>query len=256
MSAPLAYRDFYYPLNVFMHILTHEEGEVPYLHYGLFESEGDSLPEAQERSTELLLARLPPAPARLLEAGIGLGTTLRRLTGMGYDAVGITPDEKQIAVVRARYGDAIDARCAAFEQFPLPDHFDAVIFQESSQYIDATALFARARELTSHVIILDEFALRPVDAPGALHGYDAFVAAAAAYGFRISEELDLSAKAPPSIDYFTTRLPRYRDRLIADLGLTGQQVDDLIESGRNYRALYDDGTYGYRLLQLTRRPAP
>jgi SAM-dependent methyltransferase len=245
----LAYRDFYYPLNVFMHILTHEEGEVPYLHYGLFESATDTLPAAQERSTALLLARLPQPPARLLEVGIGLGTTLRRLTSLGYETVGITPDEKQIAVVRERHADAVDARCIAFEQFPLPDRFDAVIFQESSQYIDAQTLFAKARELTSHVIVLDEFALRPV---GELHRYDTFIVAAETHGFAKTEELDLSASAPPSIDYFTTRLPRYRDALISDLGLTGQQVDDLIESGRNYRGLYDSGAYGYRLLQFRR----
>jgi cyclopropane fatty-acyl-phospholipid synthase-like methyltransferase len=248
---PLAYRDFYYPLNVFMHILTHEEGDVPYLHYGLFERADESLAEAQERSTELLLSRLPAVPARLLEVGIGLGTTLHRLTRMGYDVVGITPDDKQIAVVRERYGDAVDARCVAFEQFPLPDAFDAVFFQESSQYIDAQALFAKARELTSHVIVLDEFALHP---GGTLHGHDQFLAAAEQHGFQTIEELDLSKNAPPSIDYFIERLPRYRERLIDDLGLTGQQVDDLIESGRRYRASYDDGTYGYRLLQF-RRPA-
>lgn len=250
-SVGLPYRDFYYPLNVFMHILTHEEGDVPYLHYGLFESAQDSLPEAQERSTELLLSRLPAPPARLLEAGIGLGTTLHRLTAMGYDVVGITPDEKQIAVVRERYGDTVDARCVAFEQFPSGDRFDAVSFQESSQYIDAQALFAKARELTSHVIVLDEFALQ---SGGTLHSYDAFLAAAQQHGFEKFEELDLSAKAPPSIDYFTARLPRYRDRLIEDLGLTSQQVDDLIESGRRYRELYDNGTYGYRLLQFKKAP--
>ncbi|MFL6248158.1 MAG: SAM-dependent methyltransferase [Thermoanaerobaculia bacterium] len=246
---PLAYRDFYYPLNVFMHILTHEEGDVPYLHYGIFESSDESLAQAQERSTEFLLSRLPGPPARLLEAGIGLGTTLHRLTTMGYEIVGITPDEKQIAVVRERYGDMVDARCVAFEQFPVSDRFDAVFFQESSQYIDAQALFAKARELTSHVIVLDEFALR---AGGTLHRYDEFLAAAEEHGFRVSEELDLSRNAPPSIDYFTQRLPRYRERLIEDLGLTSQQVDELIESGQRYRQSYDDGTYGYRLLQFTR----
>jgi hypothetical protein len=247
---PLAYRDFYYPLNVFMHILTHEEGDVPYLHYGLFESEHDTLPQAQERSTQLLLSRLPAPPARLLEAGIGLGTTLQRLTTLGYDTVGITPDAHQIAIVKERHGDAVDARCVAFEQFPVPDTFDAVFFQESSQYIDAHALFAKARELTSHVIVLDEFALQPVDMPGALHRYDAFLEAAGQHGFLVSEELDLSKQVPPSTDYFMTRLPRYRERLIADLGITSQQVDDLIESGYRYRALYDSGVYGYRLVQF------
>lgn len=247
----VAYRDFYYPLNVFMHILTHEEGEVPYLHYGIFERADESLADAQERSTELLLSRLPAPPARLLEVGIGLGTTLHRLARMGYAVAGITPDEKQIAVVRERYGNAVDSRCVAFEDFPLVEQFDTVFFQESSQYIDAQALFEKARELTSHVIVLDEFALRP---GGTLHRYDEFVAAAGQHGFTKTEEVDLSKNAPPSIDYFTERLPRYRDRLIEDLGLTSQQVDELIESGKQYRQSYDDGTYGYRLLQF--RPVP
>lgn len=249
---PLAYRDFYYPLNVFMHILTHEEGDVSYLHYGLFESETDSLPAAQERSTELLLSRLPPPPARLLDVGIGLGTTLQRLTSLGYDAHGITPDAKQVAMARERYGDALHIECVGFEQYPLPATFDAILFQESSQYIDSRALFARARELTGHVIVLDEFALRPLDFPGALHAYDAFLAAAHEHGFTLAEEMDLSKKAPLSVEYFMTRLPRYRDLLIRDLGLTSQQVDDLLESGVTYRELYRQGAYGYRLLVFRR----
>jgi hypothetical protein len=248
MRRVLPYRDFYYPLNVFMHILTHEEGDVPYLHYGLFDSEHDTLPAAQERSTELLLARLPAPPARLLEVGIGLGTTLDRLTRMGYDVVGITPDDKQIAVVRDRYGDSVNAQCIAFEQFSSSDHFELVIFQESSQYIEAQTLFAKARELTSRVFVLDEFAMRPV---GVLHRYDEFLAAAKHHGFQLTEEVDVSAKVPASIDYFMTRFPRYRERLIADLGITSQQVDELLESGRQYRELYDNGSYGYRLLQFT-----
>src|SRR6202022_2049667 len=94
MAAPLPYRDFYYPLNVFMHILMLEEGDVRYLHYGLFERGEDSIGVAQERSTDLLLAQLPPPPARILDVGAGLGTTLERLGQLGYDAEGITPDEK------------------------------------------------------------------------------------------------------------------------------------------------------------------
>jgi SAM-dependent methyltransferase len=247
---PLPYRDFYYPLNVFMHILTHEEGGVTYLHYGLFERDGDALPAAQERSTELLLSRLPAPPARLLDVGIGLGTTLERLTRIGYAAEGITPDDQQVAMVRARYGDRVRVQCTRFEDFAVRS-YDAVIFQESSQYIDSNALFAKARELTQHVIVLDEFALQ--EAEGAtLHRLDAFLAAAEQHGFRKSEELDLSEQAAPTVDYFTPRLPRYRELLNRDLGLTSQQVDDLIESGHRYRDLYRRGVYGYRLLVFHR----
>jgi SAM-dependent methyltransferase len=246
----LHYRDFTYPLNVFMHILTGEEGGVTYLHYALFEQEGESIAAAQERSTELLFARLPSPPARILEAGIGLGTTLARLTHAGYDATGITPDSKQIATVRDRYGEALHVECAAFETFAADGHFDLVIFQESSQYIPSEALFANAKKLTRRLLVLDEFALKPVDGPGALHSLQDFLAAAERHGFRKIEELNLSEKAAPTVDYFMQRLPRYRDALKQDLGLTDQQVDDLLISGQNYRQQYRDGVYGYRLLQF------
>jgi hypothetical protein len=236
-----AYRDFYYPLNVFMHILTHEEGAVRYLHYGLFERDGERIDAAQERSTELLLSRLPPPPARLLDVGVGLGTTLGRLTALGYDAAGITPDAKQAAMVRG------PVTVAAFEEFG-GGPYDLLLFQESSQYIDSDALFAKARTLAPRVLVLDEFA----NEPGTLHTLDGFLRAAEANGFRVVEDLDLSAKAAPTIDYFQVRFPRYRDALVADLGLTHQQVDELIAGGETYISKYRSGVYTYRLLDLVR----
>jgi SAM-dependent methyltransferase len=248
MSATVPYRDFYYPLNILLHVLTLEEGGVDYLHYGLFERNDEPIGAAQERSTALLLSRLPPPPARILDVGAGLGTTLVRLTGLGYQAVGITPDQKQIAAISARYGSAIDVRAVRFED--LDDGpSDTVIFQESSQYIDSEALFARAGALTRDVIVLDEFA---TSKRGELHLLDPFLAAARAHGFRLTEEVDLSAKAAPTIDYFRERLPQYRDRLISDLGISSQQVDELIRSGQEYHDNYRQGTYVYRLLRLQR----
>jgi len=252
VTDPLAYRDFYYPLNVFMHILTHEEGGVDYLHYGLFESAGESIAAAQERSTELLLARLPLPPARILEVGVGLATTLQRLTQLGYDAVGITPDEKQIAAIRGRYGDEVRVACERFESFAGDGRYDVVVLQESSQYIEAGALFAKAAELTSRLIVLDEFALQPVAHEGALHSLDRFLRAASDQGFALAEDLDLSARAAPTIDYFLQRIPRYRDLLMRDIGLTAEQVDGLVTSGEAYRDFYRRGVYGYRLLQFAR----
>ncbi|HVR43427.1 MAG TPA: methyltransferase domain-containing protein [Thermoanaerobaculia bacterium] len=251
MPADLPYRDFYYPLNVFMYVLSHEEGGVRELHYGLFQSPGDSIAAAQERSTTLLLSRLPPPPATLLEAGIGLGTTLARLKELGYEATGITPDLQQVAMVRARYGDALPVFGSAFESFQSDEKYDAIVFQESAQYIDAAALFARARELTGQIVVLDEFALRSVDTPGALHSLERFLVCAGLNGFTKTEEIDLSAEAAPTVDYFLDRLPRYRDRLIENLGVTATQITDLIESGRQYRERYRDGVYGYRLLTFT-----
>lgn len=255
MSTPdLLYRDFYYPLNVFMHLLTMEEGGVDSLHYGLFENPEEPIAVAQRRSTDMLLARLPSPPAPLLEVGIGLGTTLARLTEMGYAAVGITPDEKQIAMARRRFADRIEAVPAPLETFDAGGRrFGVIIFQESSQYITAETLFARVRELAkpgAAVVVLDEFATERIDAPGALHDLPEFLATAERQRFRKIEDIDLSAKAAPTIDYFTQRLPRHRDRLLSDLGLTNEQVSDLIASGEAYRQRYRDGTYAYRLLRF------
>jgi hypothetical protein len=249
---PPPYRDFYYPLNVFMHILTREEGGVAYLHYGLFEREDEAIGVAQERSTKLLLDRLPPPPARLLEVGIGLATTLGRLVEMGYDAEGITPDEKQIAMVRERFGDALRVYCAPFESFAGDGGYDAILFQESTQYIDSDALFARAAALAPLVIVLDEFAMQPLDTPGALRTHASFVEAARRHGFEVEEDLDLSKMAPPTVRYFTRRLPAWRTRLVEDLGITDAQVDELIASGENYVRRYEEGVYAYRLLRLAK----
>ena len=246
MPAP-AYSEFYYPLNVFMHILTHEEGAATYLHYGFFDDPNEPIAKAQERSTAALIERLPESPARLLDVGAGLGTTLRKLQALGYRVTGITPDAKQIAAI----GDGVDVRCIAFEAMPENETFDAVVFQESSQYIDSNALFTKAAKLTRHVIVLDEFTVRAEEG-ASLHSLDRFLAAARANGFELVEDADVSAKAAPTIDYFSQRFPRYRDPLKSDLGLTDAQIDSLVDNGVRYRDFYDRGVYAYRVMQFRR----
>lgn len=246
-----AYSEFYYPLNVFMHILTHEEGAATYLHYGFFEEPDEPIAKAQERSTAALIGRLPSGPARLLDVGSGLGTTLRKLQALGYRVTGITPDAKQVAAIGSGGSDGVDVRCIAFEAMPEDEPFDAVIFQESSQYIDSDALFAKAAKLTRHVIVLDEFTVRAEDG-ASLHALDRFLAAARANGFELTEDLDVSAKAAPTIDYFSHRFPRYRGALKADLALTDAQIDSLIDNGVRYRDFYDRAVYAYRVMQFRR----
>ncbi|HKD10794.1 MAG TPA: methyltransferase domain-containing protein [Thermoanaerobaculia bacterium] len=250
MRTTPSHREFPFPLNVLFHVLA-EEGEVESLHYGLFERAGESMRDAQRRSTALLLQRFPPPPARLLDVGMGTGGTLARLTALGYEAEGITPDKHQVAMARSRFGKSLPARTVALEAFEASGHYDAIFFQESSQYIESYRLFDRCRALAapgSRVVVLDEFAARAVDRPGALHRLDQFLAAARAFGFRHEEEVDLSAQAAPTVAWFLERLSRRRDELAADLRVSDAQIDDLIESGKAYRDLYACGDYVYRLL--------
>jgi hypothetical protein len=255
-----AFRDFPFPLSVLLTVLEREEGRVDAMHYGLFESAGDSIATAQERSTALLLSRLPAPPARVLEVGIGLGTTLAKLAGMGYDAEGLTPDAVQAASAKGRHGDGLRVHVSPLESFEptTTRRYDAVFFQESSQYIESGALFRKVRTLAapgSRVIVLDEFALSPVEKPDALHRLDRFLEAAASEGFRVEEDVDVSREAIPTIDWFLDRIPRHEDALLRDLPVTAEQLDGLLASGRDYRAFYADGVYGYRLLRLDPAPA-
>jgi cyclopropane fatty-acyl-phospholipid synthase-like methyltransferase len=244
-DSPL-YRDFYYPLNVLLHVLTLEEGDVRHLHYGLFEGPVEGIGAAQERASARILGQLPPPPARVLDVGSGLGSNLSSLVGMGYDVTGITPDAHQIAAIRSRYGD-LPLRCERFED--VTDTFDVALFHESSQYIASEALFAKAEEIAPGVLVLDEFAMKPVEG---LHRYDEFVAAAERHRFAKVIDEDVSAMAAPTIDYFNVRLPRFRQRLIDDLGVSSVQIDELIASGERYRDRYRNGDYGYRFLRFAR----
>jgi len=252
MKTTPSHRGFPFPLNVLFHVLA-EDGEVESLHYGLFERAGESMRDAQRRSSALLLQRLPPPPARLLDVGMGTGTTLARLVAMGYDAEGITPDANQIAVARSRFGPDLPARALALEAFREPRLYGTILFQESSQYIESHRLFERCRELAApgaRVVVLDEFAARAVNRPGALHRLDHFLAAARALGFRHEEEVDLSAQAAPTVAWFLERLSRRRGELAAELSVSEAQIDGLIESGKAYRDLYASGDYVYRLLRF------
>ena len=252
-----AFRDFPFPLNVLLFVLEREEGaaHVRAMHYGLFETSSDSIAAAQERSTALLLSRLPPPPASLLEVGIGLGTTLDRLTTMGYAAEGLTPDAVQAAAARARYGDGIRIHVVPLEYFE-PDSakpYDAVFFQESSQYIESDALFRKVRAILrpgGRVVVLDEFAMQPVERTGALHRLDQFLEAARREQLRLEENVDVSRQAIPTIDWFLERIPRHREVIERELGVKDGQLDALLASGRDYRALYASGAYGYRLLRF------
>ena len=242
----LEYRDFYYPLNVLLHVLTLEEGDVRHLHYGLFERPDEPIGAAQDRASARIFGHLPPPPARVLDVGSGLGANLSRLVKMGYDATGITPDANQIAVIRARHGE-VPVRLERFED--VNETFDVALFHESSQYIDSEALFAKAEQVARVLLILDDFAMNPVEG---LHRYDDFLAAASRHNFATTINDDVSDMAAPTIDYFNARLPRFRQQLINDLGIRSVQIDDLIASGQRYRDRYRNGDYGYRFLRFAR----
>lgn len=259
-STPSPYKDFSFPLNVYAQAIALEEGRVEYLHYGLFEPGVTDLGQAQAHSTELLLARLPAPPCRILEVGVGLATTLALLLDKGYDIHGITPDGQQIDHARARLGESAPVSCVRLEDFVSDTPFDVILFQESAQYIEPIDLFNSGLNLMKpggQILIIDEFALRlEGEINEGLHPLDDFIALSARFGFKLIDRLDLSALAAPTLDYLLRVTTQHRPRLCEELALTSVAMEHLDESNRAYRHKYAEGRYGYALLLLKKGEMP
>ena len=252
---------FTFPLNVYARLLELREGRVDYLHYGVFQFPDEPVPVAQQRASDLMQEVLP-RPCRLLEVGIGLGTTLARLRAMGYDACGITPDMAQIQAARERHGDTLPVVPSRLEDFDRDaGQWQALLFQESAQYIPPVALFEAADRLLhdgpSTIVVTDEFALdRREDAHQGLHALGAFCALAVRRGWTLTKRVDLSQQVRPTLDYLLRGISDSGDRLAAGLGLTRERISGLAESLRRYQQLYEEGVFGYALLRFDRASKP
>lgn len=257
-----AVANFTFPLNVYASILEKEEGRVDFLHYGLFGTPEDSALQAQRNASRLLFDHLPQPPCRILEVGIGLAVTMTELVQYGYEVTGITPDAAQIAFARDRHGGALAAmECIRYEDFNAePGSWQAILFQESAQYIDDIDIFDRADRLLcdgGEIIVMDEFLMRR-DRPGRerLHSLDYFLRLAERAGFSIVTQIDLSAQAAPTLDWLLNGVARHAGALKAELGVSEAQLDALDASNRDYRAKYAAGHYGYFLIRLRRKERP
>lgn len=229
------------PLNLFALAYGYEHGQVPYLHYGLHAHPGDTPTRAQQRSTELLLSRLPPPPARILEVGIGFGTTAEILEHCGYGYLGLTPDPVQIELAAASGRVLLQARLEDLAADCGP--FDVVLCQESAQYLHPEVLLEQSHRLLRSdgmLIVLDEVDAR-VDQgiPRALRRA----------GFDLVERLDLTERALPALALLPDLLHRHRQRLHLDSALPLERIDGVIRVLARNLEQHRSGAKRYLLLR-------
>jgi SAM-dependent methyltransferase len=258
MSSP--YKELVFPLNVYAHSLYLQEGQVDYLHYGLFQEEESvqsvQICAVQQRSSDLLLTHLPEPPCRILEVGLGLGTTAQQLLKGGYSLTAVTPSLHEINIAKQRLNDEAVLECVRFEDFVAPaESYDVVLLQESAQYILPAALFNKAQHLLIEggiILIADEISLRriPSDTSEHLPLLTETLRQAKVSGFRLTEQIDLSTRAAPTIDYLLWIIEKHREALLADLALTEIVLDDLLTEQRRYKERYSEGCFGYTLLSF------
>ncbi len=148
-----------FPLNAYACATYLTEGQVEYLHYGLFDQDHANLQAAQNHSTELTIQRLPAPGAQILEIGIGLGTTAKILTDLGYQVTGISPDAAQVAIARERSDGKAQFEVTRFEDFDsLTKEVDVILLQESAQYLEPRILFSQAGRFLKaggRILVLD-----------------------------------------------------------------------------------------------------
>lgn len=250
-----------YPLNVYAGMLLLENGRVEALHYGLFKSDETTIPQAQRDATDLLLSHIPDTVQRILEVGVGLGTTFARLKQRDHQIHGITPDPAQIAILKKQSGRNLSVDCQRFEDYKAaPESFDLILFQESAQYIDPLEIFNQALKLLpigGEILIMDEFSLRREETGSeGLHGLYDMIRLAERMGFRLTEQIDLSAMAAPTLAHMLRLAAKFREQLMAELSLDSETLKKLDESNQNYQRKYAKGLFGYVLLKFKKASVP
>ncbi len=84
-------------------------------------------PEVRARWRDVLLAALPPAPARVADLGCGTGSVTALLAEEGYEVTGVDLSTAMVAAARAKVGAAAEIQQGDAAHPPLaPSTFDVV----------------------------------------------------------------------------------------------------------------------------------
>jgi SAM-dependent methyltransferase len=109
---------------------------------------------AADTFLDYALARLPPAPARVLEVGCGPGGGVTpALAAAGYNVLAIDPDAPEGSLFRR----------TTLESFDDPGPFDAIVAGRVLHHVDPLAPAVDKLASLAPLLIVDEFAPERVD---------------------------------------------------------------------------------------------
>lgn len=242
------------------------------LHYGVFDSPGDPLPEATARLTELMLEHAEVSPGiEVLDVGCGSGGPASVLANAGARVLGITTSAVGVAAASARFA-ALGLQ-GRFEQRDgtangLPDaSFDRAWVLESSHLMpDRGALIsecARVLRPGGRIVLCDiirrreipflelrerraEFAtLRAAFGAARMDPLSDYAAHAEAAGLKPETSLDLTERTRPTFRAWRANAHTHHDQVVDLIGRQG--LDDFVASLEILDRFWGDGTLGYGL---------
>lgn len=233
-----------------------------YLHFGFWDDKQPklNLKEAQLLASQKIFEHLPPAPARILDIGCGLGTTAHDLAELGYEVVAIAPLKELITFAQHHYGKATYVCCGFLDEHVLlspPQQYEVILSQESLQYFpDIVAFFSKVKSLLSpqgKMILCDEVSYSPQTKQlSAVHQVKDIEQAFSYLGFYVSEHQDWGKNVAPTCHYAVDRFQHERDLLIELFGeQSNQTIDHFLQGWRQQLAWYSKEILGYEFWVLS-----
>ena len=245
------------------------------LHYGVFATGDETLPEATQALTERMVAAARIAPGvRVLDVGCGTGTPACHLASLGATVVGITTSAVGVEAATARAGAAgVDAAVSFLERDGMangfPDaSFDRVWVLESSHLMRerdrliaecARVLVPGGRMALCDVMLrrpmpFDEVRarrkplalLREVFGDARMEELETYRRLAEAAGLDVEVAEDLTEPTRPTFARWRDNAARHREEVVETLGATGWQ--QFIDACDVLEELWDGGAFGYALM--------
>ena len=176
-----------------------------HLHYGLWNGEPinlEGLRVAQQRYEDRLLELIPDGVASVLDVGSGTGVTSARLRSAGYEVEGLSPDPHQESMFRERVPGA-PFHLGRFQEFVPSRSYDLVLMSESAQYVWIDDLFETVRRVVDDGYwLLADYFVAPGAEAGRHRGHDleAFRTKAAAMGYELEHDEDITERVLPTLE--------------------------------------------------------
>ena len=158
---------------------------------------------------------------RVLDAGCGTGHTSLKLIERGYVVTALTPDSYQAALCRRRLDGAAGVAEVAevrLEDFSPERPYDLVLLSESSQYIKQRRLFPailRCLEPGGYALIADYFRKERRRFYRHCQVDEEFVREADRAGMKLMQEIDVTSRAAPTLEFARKLFDRYGKPFLA-----------------------------------------